>query len=116
MKLRTTAATTLAILALTGAGPAAAITEVFTDAGATTADIQEGLAAYRAELGGGDTSSGGGLFGGVRREINWDGASDAVSTPPAMPTSIWPSAILLAMPMAACRPVTQAICTSAAGV
>ena len=36
------------------------------------------------------------------------GASEAVSTPPAMPLSIWPSAILLATRMAACRPVPQA--------
>lgn len=41
--------------------------------------------AFRADLGGGTETSGGGLFGGVRREINWDGAPDAVSTPNLMP-------------------------------
>ena len=36
------------------------------------------------------------------------GASEVVSTPPAMPDSMWPSAILLATSMAASRPVPQA--------
>ena len=43
------------------------------------------------------------------------GGSLMVSTPPARPASIWPSAILLAMRMAASRPVPQARCTSSAG-
>jgi hypothetical protein len=44
------------------------------------------------------------------------GASEVVSVPPAMPTSICPSAILLATRMAASSPVPQACCTSYAGV
>ena len=40
------------------------------------------------------------------------GASEVVSVPPAMPTSIWPSAILPATVMAAWTPVAQACCTS----
>jgi hypothetical protein len=36
------------------------------------------------------------------------GASEVVSVPPAMPTSIWPSAILLATAIAAWMPVSQA--------
>ena len=44
------------------------------------------------------------------------GASEVVSVPPAMPTSIWPRAILLATWMAACRPVPQACWMSVAGV
>ena len=36
------------------------------------------------------------------------GASEVVSTPPATPTSIWPSAILLATKKAACKPVPHA--------
>ena len=40
------------------------------------------------------------------------GASEVVSTPPAMPHSIWPRAILLATRMAASSPVPQACCTS----
>src|SRR3954471_20496399 len=44
------------------------------------------------------------------------GASDVVSTPPAMPDSIWPRAILFATRIAASRPVPQACWTSYAGV
>ena len=44
------------------------------------------------------------------------GASEVVSVPPAMPTSIWPSAILLATWMAAWSPVPQACWMSVAGV
>ncbi|RMP73343.1 hypothetical protein ALQ17_200052 [Pseudomonas fluorescens] len=40
------------------------------------------------------------------------GASEVVSEPPAMPTSIWPRAILFATSKAASRPVPQACCTS----
>ncbi|MNT66484.1 hypothetical protein D3C72_2045530 [compost metagenome] len=40
------------------------------------------------------------------------GASEVVSTPPAIPTSIWPRAILLATRMAASSPVPQAWLTS----
>jgi hypothetical protein len=44
------------------------------------------------------------------------GASLAVSTPPAMPTSIWPRAILLPTRIAASSPVPQACWMSYAGV
>ena len=44
------------------------------------------------------------------------GASEVVSVPPAMPTSIWPSAILLATWIAAWRPVPHASWMSVAGV
>ncbi len=40
------------------------------------------------------------------------GASEVVSTPQAMPTSIWPSAILLATRIAVSSPVPQACWTS----
>ncbi len=40
---------------------------------------------FRGDLGGGTTPGGGGSFGGLRREINWDGAPDARSRPNAMP-------------------------------
>ena len=43
------------------------------------------------------------------------GGSLMVSTPPARPASIWPSAILLPMRIAASRLVPQARCTSSAG-
>ena len=40
------------------------------------------------------------------------GASEVVSTPPAIAESIWPSAILLATRIVASRPVPQACWTS----
>jgi hypothetical protein len=43
-----------------------------------------------------------------RSSLSPTGASEAVSVPPAMPTSIWPSAILLATSTAASRPVSHA--------
>ncbi len=44
------------------------------------------------------------------------GASEVVSAPQAMPESIWPSAILLAIRIVVSRPVPQACWTSKAGV
>lgn len=76
--LRTTA--TLGFLLLTLDATGAFASTVHKASGATPADILDAVTAYRLELGGGDTGSGG-LFGGVRREINWDGAGDAVSDP-----------------------------------
>jgi hypothetical protein len=40
---------------------------------------------YRLDLGGGTTAGSNGSFGGLRREINWDGAPDARSMPFLMP-------------------------------
>jgi hypothetical protein len=47
-----------------------------------------------------------------RSSLTEIGASDAVSTPHAMPASIWPSAILFATRTTASRPVPHACCTS----
>jgi hypothetical protein len=47
-----------------------------------------------------------------RSSLTAIGASEVVSTPPAMPDSICPSAILLATRIAASRPVPQACWTS----
>ena len=44
------------------------------------------------------------------------GASEVVSTPPAMPASIWPSLILLEMEDSASMPVAHACWMSYAGV
>jgi hypothetical protein len=70
-------------IALATAGSAGAYT-VHHATGATADDILDARAAFRVELGGGDTASGG-SFGGLRREINWDGAPDAASDPAFMP-------------------------------
>ena len=47
-----------------------------------------------------------------RSSLTAMGASLVVSAPPAMPESIWPSAILFATRIAASRPVPQACWTS----
>jgi hypothetical protein len=56
-------------------------------AAGTIADATAARDAFRFDIGGGDTPGAGGLFGGVRREINWDGAPDAVSDPNFMPAT-----------------------------
>jgi hypothetical protein len=82
MRIRNTAS--LAVLALTLGAQIAGAQVIRSASGATADDILEARDAFRADLGGGDTGAGG-FFGGVRREINWDGAGDAVSDPNFMP-------------------------------
>ena len=47
-----------------------------------------------------------------RPSLSAIGASEVVSTPQAIPASIWPRAILLATRIVVSRPVPQACCTS----
>lgn len=82
MRIRNTAS--LAVLALTLGAQIAGAQVIRSASGATADDILEARDAFRVDLGGGDTGTGG-FFGGVRREINWDGAGDAVSDPNFMP-------------------------------
>jgi hypothetical protein len=51
--------------------------------GATPADIQAAVDAFRADLG--NNNGVGGSFPNGRREINWDGTPDAFSAPNALP-------------------------------
>lgn len=53
-------------------------------AGATTARD-----AFRADLGGGTVAGANGSFGGVRREINWDGVPAAQSAPNSLPPNFF---------------------------
>lgn len=57
----------------------------FEGTGATPADITATRDAFRAAVGGGTVAGANGSFGGVRREINWDGVPDAFSDPNALP-------------------------------
>lgn len=75
----------LRMLVLLAALAAPAGAQVVRSAAGTLEQATAARDAFRADLGGGTETSGGGLFGGVRREINWDGAPDAVSTPNLMP-------------------------------
>jgi len=45
--------------------------------------------AFRTAIGGGTTAGANGSFGGVRREINWDGVPDALSAPNFLPANFF---------------------------
>lgn len=44
---------------------------------------------FRADLGGGTTAGANGSFGGIRREINWDGVPDAFAAPNNFPSNFF---------------------------
>src|SRR5947209_16797545 len=58
-------------------------------AGPTAASIIAARDAFRVDLGGGNASGANGSFGGVRREINWDGVPDAFSAPNNLPANFF---------------------------
>lgn len=58
---------------------------VFEAAGANAASITPTRDAFRAAVGGGTVAGANGDFGGVRREINWDGVPDTFADPNALP-------------------------------
>lgn len=73
---------------LTVASAHAGIT-VFEAAGADPASITPTRDAFRAAVGGGTTAGANGSFGGLRREINWDGVPDAFSDTNALPANFF---------------------------
>ena len=68
---------------------AAAIIE--SAAGLTAASITAARDAFRVDLGGGTVAGANGSFGGLRREINWDGVPDSLSAPNALPFNFFNS-------------------------
>ncbi len=44
---------------------------------------------FRADLGGGNVAGPNGSFGGLRREINWDGVPDTVASPNNLPSNFF---------------------------
>src|SRR5438552_8731132 len=66
---------------------ASADPEVFEASGATPADIQTAVDAFRNFLG--DNNGVGGTFPTGRREINWDGVPDAFSAPNLLPANLF---------------------------
>ena len=70
-----------AVIAVAAAADPAAAQAVRSAAGATPADLATAIDAFRTGLGGGTTAGANGSFGGVRREINWDGVPPASATP-----------------------------------
>ncbi len=85
--------TTLRILASFGVALwslyASAIPMIFSAAGADVASITPARDAFRTAIGGGIVPGANGSFGGVRREINWDGVPDAFSAPNNLPANFF---------------------------
>src|SRR5882672_12880483 len=61
----------------------------FEGAGATPASITATRDAFRTAVGGGSVAGANGDFGGLRREINWDGVPAALSDPNALPANFF---------------------------
>lgn len=76
----------LALLALTTAASAQLVRS---GTGATVADITGVRDVFRVDLGGGTVAGANGDFGGVRREINWDGVPDGFSAPNNLPLNFF---------------------------
>ena len=62
---------------------------VFESAAADPAGLTPTRDAFRTAVGGGDAAGPAGNFGGLRREINWDGVPDAISDPALMPANFF---------------------------
>ncbi|MEI7867918.1 MAG: PEP-CTERM sorting domain-containing protein [Candidatus Methylumidiphilus sp.] len=62
---------------------------VYDFAGANPAAITPTRDAFRAAVGGGTTAGANGSFGGVRREINWDGVSNTLADPNLLPADFF---------------------------
>jgi len=82
-------AATLGLLAVATTTPAQAGFTVFEAAGADAAAITPTRDAFRAAVGGGAVAGANGSFGGLRREINWDGVPDARSDPNPLPADFF---------------------------
>jgi hypothetical protein len=74
----------LASLFLASSASAAPIFTTFEGAGPNPAAITPTRDAFRAAVGGGAVAGPNGSFGGVRREINWDGVPETKSDPNAL--------------------------------
>lgn len=57
--------------------------------GVSAADITAARDAFRSDLGGGTVAGANGSFGGVRREINWDGVPDIFAAPNNLPADFF---------------------------
>lgn len=68
---------------------ALAVPVVFESAGANPAAITATRDAFRSAIGGGIVAGANGSFGGLRREINWDGVPDAAADPNPLPANFF---------------------------
>lgn len=79
----------LVLVVLASAAGAQAGITVFEGTGANAAAITPTRDAFRAAVGGGAVGAANGSFGGVRREINWDGVPDAFADTNALPANFF---------------------------
>ena len=70
-------------------GPAQAAITVFEAAATTPAGLTPSRDSFRLAVGGGSIAAANGDFGGVRREINWDGVPDARADPNPLPANFF---------------------------
>jgi hypothetical protein len=66
-----------------------AVPVVFSGIATSAAGITPFRDAFRTTIGGGTVAGANGSFGGVRREINWDGVPDAFSAPNNLPANFF---------------------------
>jgi len=80
-----------AVAALLLAPTAGAALETFEASGANPASINliDARDAFRAAVGGGTIAGANGSFGGLRREINWDGVPDIRADPNLLPANFF---------------------------
>ena len=92
----------VACLALVAVVPSLPAQTVRSAVGATAADITAARDAFRTDLGGGTTAGANGSFGGLRREINWDGVPANFSAPNMLPATFFnvnsPRGVLFSTP------------------
>lgn len=87
---RLTMAMAIAALLLAPAAWAGPLTfTTFESAGANAAAITPTRDAFRAAVGGGAVAGANGSFGGLRREINWDGVPDGRADPNGLPADFF---------------------------
>jgi len=79
----------LVLVAVGTTAPAQAGFISFEAAGANAAAITPTRDVFRAAVGGGAVAGANGSFGGLRREINWDGVPDGFSDPNPLPANFF---------------------------
>lgn len=79
----------LPLLAALAVAPAYSAPVIYTSAGANALAITAVRDLFRFDVGGGTVAGANGLFGGLRREINWDGVPDAFAAPNLLPLNFF---------------------------
>ncbi|MDF1501741.1 PEP-CTERM sorting domain-containing protein [Roseisolibacter sp. H3M3-2] len=89
-------------LALLALAPLAASAQLVRSGAGDLAAVTAARDQFRLDLGGGTVAGANGAFGGVRREINWDGVPDAAAAPNSLPANFFntnsPRGVVLSTP------------------